>query len=105
MMKSRTLTYSKSSCELYSSMSAWLKPQSGNSVSSLVMPICTRWMLVDSIGSRKPPARPRATTLRFQAFLRLPVLNLIRRGSASGALSRLDSRVCVASSSLMCWLQ
>ena len=65
------------------------------------MPICTRWMLVDSSGSTKPLARPIETTFLFQARLRLPVTKRIGRGSASGAPSRLLISTAVASSSLM----
>ena len=65
-----------------------------------MIPLCTRWMLVDSSGSMKPLARPRATQLRFQNFLRMPVTNLSGRGSASASPSRFASRVAAASSSL-----
>jgi hypothetical protein len=41
--------------------------------SSRAMAVWIRWMLVDSSGSRKPLARPMATTLRFQPCLRMPV--------------------------------
>ena len=69
------------------------------------MLICTRWMLVDSSGSRKPLAKPTDTTFLFQARLRLPVRNLIGRGSANGGPSRLLKSIAVASSSLMYLLQ
>src|SRR5450631_2407231 len=58
-------------------------------------------MLVDSSGSRKPLARPIATTFLFQIFLRMPVVNLSGRGSARARPSRLFSSVAAASSSLM----
>jgi hypothetical protein len=63
------------------------------------MPLWIMWMLVDSSGSMKPDARPRATTLRFQKALRRPVVNRIGLGSASGRPSRLASRVSAAASS------
>ena len=43
--------------------------RSGNSSISRVTACCTRWMLVDSSGSRKPLARPIATTLRSQLLV------------------------------------
>ena len=77
----------------------------GNRFSSLEIPDCTRWMLVDSSGSMKPLDRPSATTLRFQHFMRRPVVK--RSGSRIGraAPSRFASSVAAASSSLMCWLE
>ncbi len=50
-------------------------------------------MLVDSSGSMKPEARPEATQFLFQNFLRMPVVNLSLRGSASARPSRLLMRV------------
>src|SRR6185503_243557 len=57
-------------------------------------------MLVDSSGSTNPPDSPTATQLRFQVFLRRPVTNLRKRGSASALPSRFFSNVAAASSSL-----
>jgi len=62
-------------------------------------------MLVDSKGSRKPPARPSAMQFLFQSFLRRPVVNLKKRGSAFGLPSKLAISVAAASSSLMKRLQ
>ena len=65
------------------------------------MPDWIRKMLVDSSGSRKPLARPNATTLRFQNLRRRPGVKRNRRGSPSGAPSRLPRSLAVASSSLV----
>ena len=69
------------------------------------MPDWIRWMLVDSSGSRKPLARPSATTFLFQHFLRRPVVKRSSLGSASALPSRFASRVAAASSSLTCALE
>ena len=62
-------------------------PSNGNSCISRVRPVMIRWMLVDSSGSTKPPARPSATQLPSQAFRRRPVRKRISRGSISGSPS------------------
>ncbi len=63
-------------------------------------------MLVDSSGSRKPPARPTATQLRFHGMRRAPG----QEADGSRRRQRLghpgcDSRMAVASSSLRWWLE
>ncbi len=70
------------------------------------MPFWIRWMLVDSSGSRKPEARPSATTLAFHACLRMPVLEAQRPRLGERASSRHGrARTATASSSLMKSLQ
>jgi hypothetical protein len=58
-------------------------------------------MLVDSSGSRNPPASPMATQLRFQVLRRRPAVKRRKRGSASALPSSRDSSFAPASSSLM----
>jgi hypothetical protein len=64
-----------------------------------------RWMLVLSSGSRKPEARPMATTFLFHCFLRRPVTNRRKRGSACALPSSFSSSTRAASSSLIWPLQ
>mgnify|MGYP003704175263 CR=1 FL=1 len=55
-------------------------------------------MLVDSSGSRKPPARPSATTFFSHARWRLPGRKRTGRGSPSAGVSRCSSSVAAAAS-------
>jgi beta-glucosidase len=65
----------------------------------------TRWMLVDSSGSRKPAARPSATQLLFHILRRLPLVKRSRFGLASCSPSRLARSSASAASSSICLLE
>src|SRR4051812_9351676 len=86
-------------------MSGWLKDLSGKFVIRRAIALWTRWMDVDSSGSRNPEASPRAMTFLFQGVLRMPARNRRKFGSEIGSPSRPAFRLASASSSFMYSLQ
>ena len=102
MMKSRIRSYSMRACGCIRRFRPDRSRDRGNIVSRRATAVCIRWMLVDSSGSRKPPASPSATQFLFHTRLRRPGVE-----TQCGAVppvrapSRLRIRIAAASSSLM----
>ena len=100
MMKSRTSSKTSCICRLYSSRSTGAKRRSGNSASSLAMPL---WIEVDAGRFERLDEAARKAqrddVARSTPARRRPAVKRRCRGSASGSPSRLASSNCSASSS------